>query len=173
MTAQEAERKQKRTKFILGTILLVIMVLSTAGYAILYNSDPSSQQGSGIRFNGVQWIVPVNGVDLLFTNSPDSVADVPVDVTVTLSAYTSTPVYVASNSTSVNNELGNLRYFVPRMQRACYGDCEEDLPVKDCSSNLIVWKDSSENKVYQEQNCVFIEGDLRAVDAFLFDLFEV
>ena len=67
----------------------------------------------------------------------------------------------------------SLGRYTGRIQEACYGKCDKDLPEKDCTQNLIVWKDSAENKVYSQGKCVFIEGDLRAVDAFLYKIFEL
>jgi hypothetical protein len=36
---------------------------------------------------------------------------------------------------------------------------------------MIVWQKGAENKVYQKDNCVFIEGDMKAADAFLYKIF--
>lgn len=49
--------------------------------------------------------------------------------------------------------------------------CGGDLPVKDCSQNLIVFVQGNETRVYSEESCVFIVGDvLRGSDAFLYKL---
>ena len=67
------------------------------------------------------------------------------------------------------------------MQRACPEDviCEsgEDLPVKTCSDNFIIIKESNTSSIRQENNCVFIEGqkeELTALaDQFLFKTFGI
>jgi regulator of sigma D len=59
------------------------------------------------------------------------------------------------------------------MQEACYGSCERNLPEKNCTENIIIFKDSKENSVTQQDKCVFIEGDLRTVDAYIYKLFEL
>jgi len=52
--------------------------------------------------------------------------------------------------------------------------CKGDLPVKDCSSNLIVFETGDNTRIYSEGNCVFIVGDvIRGSDAFLYKLFGV
>jgi hypothetical protein len=62
----------------------------------------------------------------------------------------------------------NLARYASRFQEACYGECEKDLPEKDCSEKLIVFRESEVKKVYEEGSCVIIEGDMVAVDAFLY-----
>ena len=85
--------------------------------------------------------------------------------------YAGSTVYVVSENQAVFFEISATMGRFLRVQEACYGPCEEDLPEKNCTDNLIIWQDSPENKVYQEENCVFIDGDMRTVDAFLYDLF--
>ena len=88
--------------------------------------------------------------------------------------YAGKQLYVASDNNAVLQEIGlNLGNYVPRVHRACLGVCEDNLPEKSCDGedNLIVWNsDASVGGVYQEQNCIFIDGDLRAVDAFLYKI---
>src|SRR3989344_1756426 len=74
------------------------------------------------------------------------------------------------NQEATNEIASTLGIYSQRIQLVCYGSCEQDLPEKDCSEEIIVFKDSQENKVYQEENCIFIEGDIKAVDAFLYKI---
>lgn len=173
VSEQEREKKRKRNNLFMSIFLLAILVLSTAGYALLSNNDSpaTTNSGTGIQLVGNRWIVPINGIDFAFTNSPADVKDIPVEITSSISSLQSSSLYISSSNTAVISEVvSNLGKYVPRIQNACYGPCEQDLPEKDCTQNLIVWKDSPENKVYQDQNCIFIEGDLRAVDAFLYKI---
>ncbi len=49
--------------------------------------------------------------------------------------------------------------------------CKGDLPIKDCSQNLIIFETGNETRVYSEGNCVFIVGDvLKGSDAFLYKI---
>ena len=50
----------------------------------------------------------------------------------------------------------NLGKFASKVQNACYGQCNEDLPEKTCTDNLIVISYSNTSKVYQQDNCIFI-----------------
>lgn len=175
---KELEQKKKRNTLILSIFMLLVLIGGTAGYAFITNPgstiDPNagSEDGSELaRFAGNRWIVNVDGLDMSFANSPESVSDIPVDQTTSTFSYIDKPLYIVSENNAVNAELGTvLSNYVSRIQRACYGPCEDDLPEKDCSENMIIWEDSVENRVYQEENCIFIEGDLRAVDAFLYHM---
>jgi hypothetical protein len=87
-------------------------------------------------------------------------------------AYQGKTLYLAVENPGIEAELrSTIGVFSDRIQLACYGSCELDLPEKDCSANLIVWTDGVGGQVTQGEGCVFIEGDLRAVDAFLYRVF--
>ena len=149
-------------------------MISTAGYAFLSGSG-YSQNGQdsvdGVRYTGVNWIVTINGQEYQFANSPDSFANMSVGVASNLASYSGMPLYVVSDNNAINSEIYNiLGRYASRVQSACYGPCDKDLPEKDCTENMIIWSDSAENRIYQEEKCVFIEGDLRTVDAFLYKI---
>ncbi len=169
-----ADEKRKRNTLVLSIFILVILVGGTVGYAFI--SNPSSGISSGDSTGnangyllGNRWVMIVDGIEMSFAHPPESVLDVPVEATISTTTYKGLSLYIDSDNNAINSEIASvLGYYVSRIQRACYGPCEEDFPEKDCSENIIIWEDSPENKVYHEDNCVFIEGDLRAVDAFLY-----
>ena len=170
------EAKRKRNTLALSIFMLVVLVGGTAGYAFVTNpgSDTNNQNSGEIRQVGNRWIVTVEGTDFSFANSPESVQNISVEITAATSLYAGKFLYLVSDNNAVNSEIATtLGTYASRVQKACYGPCDEDLPEKDCSENLIIWQDSSENKVHQEENCVFIEGDLRSVDAFLYSILGV
>jgi len=171
---KKLEKRKRNTATFISLFILAILIISTAGYAFITNSNPqqtqsnTNPQGGAIYSNGL-WVVSLGSQNFYLINSPESVQNVSVEITMPLSGYSGKPLYIVSNNSAINNEIfsvvGN---YASRIQRACYESCEEDLPEKDCSENMIIWKDSAEKKVYQEGNCIFIEGDLTSVDAFLY-----
>ena len=176
---EEVQKRQKRNRFIYGVFMLFLLVVSTAGYAFLSgtgtdSSTDSANVDSGIN-NGIgPYSVNLGGQQFSFINSLDKTKDVPVDSVITLDNFYQKPLFIASDSDLVGSEItNNLGRYVPRVQRACYGKCELDLPEKNCSDNLIVYKQSDTRKVYQSQGCVFIDGDLVAVDAFLYKVLDI
>ncbi|MBU0907412.1 MAG: hypothetical protein KKD18_02520 [Nanoarchaeota archaeon] len=176
---KQIEQRRKRNTLILSVFMLFVLVGGTAGYAFITNqrtndgpTNSENNEGSQLaNLIGNRWVINVDGKDMSFTNPPEEVFDVPVTQTNTVLTYSGKPLYVVSTNNAVNAEvaavLGN---YASRVQRSCYGPCDDDLPEKDCSENLIIWRDAPENRVYQDENCIFIEGDLKAVDAFLYNL---
>jgi len=171
---KNAEEKRKRNTLFLSIFMLIILVGGTAGYAFISNphsggvSGDPKENASG-RFVGNRWVMSVDGIEMSFAYSPESVSDVPVEATLSTTTFRGLSLYIESNNNAISSEIASvLSHYASRVQKACYGPCEEDLPEKDCSENLIIWRDSPQNKVYREDNCIFIEGDLKAVDAFLY-----
>lgn len=181
-TKQEIEKRRKRTVNVVSIIMLVILVLGTVGYGLgsFYGNTPQEAQSDNLPDGtvtqlGNQWSVRIGGIDYLFANSPDSVKNISIEINQTLTTLPNQPTYLSSQNPAILSELANTLSRYVSLREACYGPCEKDLPEKTCDENvnLIVWQDSLENKVYQEQNCIFIEGDTRAVDAFLFKILSI
>jgi len=159
LSQRESEMKRKRFSIIIVIIMLSLLVLSTLGYALFY-SNKDSTQTENKNANTYPFLYP-----------PEILNEIPINISLTLNNYASKNIYISADNPQVFSEITRgLGKHVARIQRACYGICEENLPEKTCSDLLIVWKDSLNLKVYQEENCVFIEGDLMAVDAFLYKI---
>lgn len=175
MTREEIEVKSKRRGRLLAGLMLLILLGSTAGYAFLADdSDQQSTAGTvqnqeGLLPNG-RWSAKIGDQFIEFEHSPAETAAVDLSITKTLQHYAGQRVYVDAESDSAGGELGatlgRYAYILP----ACYGSCTKDLPEVNCTgtSEVIVWKRAEDNRVYEEDKCVFIEGDLRGVDAFVY-----
>ena len=180
-TQEEVEKKQKRNKIVIGFVLIFLMVFSTAGFALIGNDSGSNSQGNGQNsqesyYNGQYWVYNIEGQEYYFTNSKELTQNqnISVNIITTSTNFIGSSLFIDSKSDIITNEISiNLGKFAARIQKACYGKCDEDLPEKDCTENLIVYKSSEEKKVYQQGNCIFIDGDLTTVDAFLYKLLEV
>jgi len=129
------------------------------------------------EING-QWYLKYGGDVFPIRTSPEETKDVEiVGVEAGTEAYSGTLYIDSEGDNIVLNEIGSVlgRYF-SRIQQACYGGCEENLPEKDCEEggeDLVVFRAQDQRKVYKEGSCVFIEGDMVAVDAFLYKVFGV
>lgn len=160
---ENIEKKQRRNVQIASLIMLVILVFGTVGYAFsFYTTDTEDNSHSEEQ------------QEFRLSYGVEEVGDVQINTAKSVLDYRGEEIYIQSDNqailSEVNLALGN---YASRIQEGCYGSCDKNLPEKNCSDNLIIWKDSSENKVYEEDNCVFIEGDLRAVDAFLYDVLDI
>jgi len=180
---REMEKKRKRNVQVIGIFILVVLVLGTIGYGFLsgpggevnvnsQNTGEENLANGQVIETGGRWTANMNGQVLYFTNSPESVKNVSVLIDFEISSLTGKQVYIDSDNSAIASEIAiNLGKYAGKISEACYGSCERDLPEKNCTENLIVWRDKLENRVYQEENCIFIEGNLKAVDAFLYKVF--
>lgn len=169
-TKIESEKKRKRTITTLSIIMLSIMVLSTLGYSFLSNTETPSDEENIIETGNSQ--INYGGQTFYLINSREETKDIGINTNILPQAYFGKTLYIVSDNQGIFQEIAStIGLFSSRVQEACHGPCERNLPEKNCTDNLIIWKESQENKVSQEDNCVFIEGDLRTVDAFIYKLF--
>jgi hypothetical protein len=171
LTREETARKEKRRNQILSIVLLLIMVGSTAGFAFFSRSDGSSSGGKDkVVPYGDKWATYIDDQPIIFSNPPDVLNDTSVILLSTIGQFSGKPLYIVSDSNAFYGEIySSLGRYAARVQNACYSSCENSTLVeKTCADNLIVIKPAEKNKVYQNQSCIFIEGDMRAVDAFLY-----
>ncbi len=174
-TEKEIEKKKQRTVIVVSVFMLAILVVSTVGFSFLSGtgfSDGNSNNAPAQQITNLGNQVAVNfeGQTFYLTNPPEAVEEIPTEISKSLNDYVNTQTYIDSANQEALTEIASVLNKYSRIRLACYGPCEEDLPEKDCTENLIIFKDKETSRVYQEQNCVFIEGDIRAVDAFLYKL---
>ena len=177
-TQSEIERKRKRNVLIISSLMLGLLVLSTLSFAFL--TAPAKQDlndleddSSDSKF-GDKLRIDYSGQSFYLLSSKADIESIEVNINALPGDFSGKNLYVAADNQGILQEIASsLGKFSSRFQEACYGACEKNLPEKNCTGidNLIVWKESEANKVYQEEKCVFIEGDMRAVDAFIYKLF--
>ena len=168
-------RQSKRNKWI-SILILVMMVFGTAGAAFVYNSE-TKQPGSGnskVTQNGGRWFAEFSGTTLSFLTSPESALNnTKISIIPDFNRFYQQPLYIDTNDSLAYGEIySSLGLFSQRTQQACYQECENsDLVQKDCTNNLIVFKPSENKSIAENQSCIFIQGDLSTVDAFLYRTF--
>lgn len=178
LSPKEIESKRKRNNSVIAVIMLGVLLAGTIGYGFMSSlrtqDNTDDNQDTNIRQVGDRWEVKHNNNIFYLDNSLDEVKNISVTTHSTIYNLADSKLYIASDNQAVLNEIASVLSKYTTTQQACYGPCPDnpDLPEKNCTSNLIVWQDSTENKVYQEENCIFIEGDLQAVDAFLYTLLD-
>lgn len=198
MSKEEIAKKESRNKTVLGVILALLMVMSTAGYALLNQSasgsDTNTQGPTGgnpsgqvVEYNKVKfvgqesglWAFTIEGNTFYSTYTPQEVKhiNVPFLNIQTLSGQT---VYYPGNDLAISEIIGNINPFITRAQRACLKvegnqTCEDNLPIKDCNSTFIIIKEADEtetSRVITDNKCVIIRSKdtelLKTADALLF-----
>jgi len=183
-TKGEKEKKRKQNQLIVGGVMIFLLVLSTAGFSLLSSGDNNSNseyKDNGFKFysEGGYFATEISGQVYRFKYLPSQVTDVEIEGEYDLNSYIGQPIYFVGETSVASEILVNLQSFVLRYQEACLegGECSnEELPVKTCSDNLIVYKNNNaeQTKIYKEENCVFMEGDLtKASNAFVYKLLRV
>jgi hypothetical protein len=187
MTRAERAKINRRNQFLVGVVLIVLMIISTLGYALMGGSS-STEENQRIDYNGIRfqqnsgvWIFEIGNQVFGTRYNPKEVEDIEVPITMTLQSYVNQPLYyVEGIGEPVYEIAGNLNErYVLRLQEACLEETNntrcQDLPMKDCGvDNVIVIQESDDERIYQEENCVFIRASLanqtRYADAFLFKI---
>jgi hypothetical protein len=178
---QVSEKKQKKRQTILGIILIVVMFGSVFGIIVNSFGDKSSSE---ITYNGFKftnqnnyWYTQIGNLEFLFKYLPDKEDNNSKTELKPLSNYPGKILYLYSEDYESEIEIyRNVEPYIQRKQYACLDEisCNGDYPVKDCSENFIIIKESNETKIYQEENCVFILGKkenlAKLTDEFLFEI---
>lgn len=182
---EEKEKKETRKKLIMGIILVVIMVLSTAGYAFF--SSPETSQDK-IEYNGITFTLNENGLWQFRTNNldfatqynPTETENISVPIFMTANSYSGGSLFFVGKGAAKQEIAGNLLNLLSRIpQDAClegYEDkCGENDPVKKClGDNVIVIREANDTKISQEDKCIFIEApyseQVKAADALIFKI---
>ncbi len=180
-THEEKERKERTRKMIGGIVLIGIMVLSSIGFAFFLGGGILSGSGQAeqgvddeIYYNGQYWVVQKEGAKAFLSVHPDELMNSPVGVSIEKRAhdYRGASVFIDSESREMTGLISaNLAQYASSIKEACYGKCTRDLPEKTCDENMIIWRASENERVFQEGNCVFIEGSTIAANSFIYDLF--
>lgn len=178
MTRAEVEKSNKRKQIILGAVLILLLVVSTAGFSWLSKDEEKSGvvEERGIKFysQNEMWRTQIGESLFSFSYLPSEVENLTISGNYSLESYYSQPLYFNKLEEGAVEMLNNLNNYILRYQKACAEEpCEEDLPFKDCTNNFIIFIDG-EDEVYREENCVYIVGDpVKGVDAFLYKVLNI
>ena len=168
----ELEEKQKRQKRIGSIVLVCLLLLSTLGFAIGTVVDKGTQNpGQGAHFNGQYWVYSGAGRDYYFSYNPSDINFTNVSFNMNLGDIQNKILYLDNPENSASAIIeSNLAGWVGRIQPACFGECEFDLPERNCSEPLIVIRNSESESIRQEEMCVFVNGGEMAINAFLYKI---
>jgi len=179
-TQSEVDRKRNRNQFLIGGILILILVVSTAGFSLMSSDEESNskakEQGLTFYKDSGLWKTSFDDQVFGFKYLPSEVENISVEGTYDLGVYFDKPLYYIGSNEGVSEILSNIGKYALRYQEACLNGtvCERDLPVKNCDENLIIFEESDETRVYQDGNCVYIFGDsIKGADMFLYKVLKV
>lgn len=182
---KEEQKKAKRNQLIIGVALVGLMVLSVFG--IIANSFGKEEESDEVNYNGYLfeesngfYILTLGQDQFYFKSNPLELKDLEYESNYSklITNYVSFPLYLDSKDQLSYSELyQNLISYVQKIQPACLNeeDCaNQDYPIKTCQDSLIIIRESENNNIYQEENCIFIEGKkedlIKLTDKFLFKI---
>lgn len=170
-TAEEIEKKKKRNNLILAIIMILLIGISSLGYAVMSREDKTQSTNSAV-YGGLQfvksntgyWATEINERTLYFNSLPSEIENVSITGNYSFENYYQQPVYIINSNPAVGILSYALENIALRVQEACIeGEkcLNAELPVKTCEDNLIVFKNANLNitKVTTNKKCVFIEGN--------------
>lgn len=184
ISRHQREKKQNIKQWAVGIVLIIVIIVGIVGGSFQRGTD--NDNTNKIEYNdfefvgqGDYWILSLNNENFIFNYNPEEVERVEGNLN-SINNYYNKPLYIFSENNNAEAEIyQNLFYYnklVQRMQKACPEDekCAEDIPTKNCEDNFIIIKESDLSRIYQQENCVFIEGKqedlLKLTDEFLFKI---
>ncbi len=169
---EEIKKKQKRNQVIIGIALVVLMVSSTIGFAVVFNNSPgtNTSEDEKISYNGIEftkgqqglWEFNVQGSTFTTYYSPKDTESIEINLSANINDFAQKPLYFSSTNKEAISEIAtNIGRISSRAQEACLNEetCEnKELPIKTCSDNIIIILESNETKTYKQDKCIFIES---------------
>lgn len=190
VTKDDQERKRKRNYILIGVVMVLLMVISPAGYTMLQDKDNS--QVNSIKYNGIDFVKDGNGYWEFQYNSqafitqynPLELNDTKVSTLFSLSSYNGQVLSFDWNDSQegvaeLDRNLEGNKIPLRVVPKACLSeDCPGNYPIKDCSvDNVISFRypvNNEAERVYTDENCVFIVANqtnqIKYADAFLYNI---
>jgi hypothetical protein len=167
VSKEAEEKKRRRNQFFIGGILAIVMLLSTIGYSLNGSEKTSTTRViyKDVEFNLASgfWNANIGNYLFSFKFNPNEAEKINSDFN-SLNSYSEKPLYIYSENSEAEQEIYNNLFYqnqiVQRVQYACPENekCLGDYPVKTCTDNFIIIRESSVSEVNQQDNCVFISG---------------
>ena len=194
-TAEEINKRKKRNQLIVGGILILIMVVSTAGFAFFSNPDTNTTQTTEkINYNGLEferdqnglWNFNIQGQAFSTVYNPEETKDIQIGFTSSINDFYNKPFYYVLSNTEASGEIErNIGIYAERTQEIClqginWQNCTSEMAVKNCTSNVFVFRETSQlntTNIYKQENCIFIEAEypeqVKASDKVVFKILGV
>ncbi|NCN87101.1 hypothetical protein GW932_04665 [archaeon] len=182
LSSKEDERKkQRKNNYLIGAVLVIVMFGSVFGIIVnsfdtSNNSEKLTYKGFPLEAQGNVYLLGIGNHSFYLTNNPNDLGELKYDINFskTLANYVGLPLYLDSYSYTYSQQIyQNIFGYPERIQFACENenDCLDDnLPIKNCTENMIIIREKEDNKIYEKDNCVFIEGTTEEISK-LVDLF--
>lgn len=171
--ASESERRRKKWG---GILIISLLLLSTLGFAIglvgFGSQGTNEEDVQGFSHNGQYWVYTAGSQKYYFLHHIDE-TNKEIVFDKTLVDFANKRIFIDSEIAGGFDEINNnLARYSPKVSEACYEECQRDLPEKTCDGEdkLIVIREDENQNIEEVGSCVFINGDMKVVDAFLYKI---
>ncbi|MAG39505.1 hypothetical protein CMI41_00875 [Candidatus Pacearchaeota archaeon] len=171
--------KEESRKRFWAIVFLVLLTLSTVGYAIVNSfggSGGSSSDSGDFSLEGNYWTILIGSQKYYFSYLPSDLENVSISGEFGLGDYYDVPLYFTDENQGSIEILNNLGRYILRAQEACISeeDCDGDLPVKDCAVDNVVIFSDGDGSVRSDAKCVYLSGDsVKGADKFLYEVLKI
>ena len=158
-TQEEIAKGRRKIQFLVGGVLVILLVVSTAGFSLMSgdgNSNSNSQtkeRGMDFYYENGLWKTVIQEQVFGFRYLPSELANVSINGTYDLGSYSEQVVYFVNPQDGLVEIINNIGGYFTRYQEACLDseECEGNLPIKECDENVIAFLNGAEDKVYSEE----------------------
>ncbi|MFH1823115.1 MAG: hypothetical protein ABH817_00135 [archaeon] len=185
------EKKKHRSNVIMSLFIAGILILSTAGFAILSGdqNDPGDISYNSYTFARTQngWKTNVDQYQINTYYLPQEVENITDKLYVPFSYFQNEAVYILATSQEERQAAGqlwnNLQYIALRIQLACSEENAEDefcvsnnFPIIGCDEDkTVIWLKDSDEEVSYSNKCLKIHSGelLKTTENIIFQMFNI
>ena len=193
-TAKEREAKEQKTKRFFGILVIAVLALSVAAFALMSYSPPQEGEKYG-KFSFTRevegWQTQVNDYFLLTTYLPQEVESINHSGIFILEDFQNVVYFVAKSESErkAANELDKVLLALKKEITCLPKDANEsacmNMSVKSCGDASFIQKivvfeeneETNETSIEYRNNCLTVKGDsvniIRATDKVIFLLFGI
>ncbi len=181
-TKKIRQKKEKRNKTIFAIVIAVIMILSVVGFTIEF------AQRQNIEREGGFYTYKINlwGYEIILRTIylKNETQEVKTNFIPSTEYFAGAKFYYYIDPSLRESAIRLLQYinYFSLLNEACVNESvgayechNEELPIKDCESNFLIFEQANETSIEKRDLCIFIKGNKteidKAIDRFLFDLF--
>ena len=148
------------------------MVFSVIGFMWGGNNEESTPYMGdeyGLIKTNNKWVLEKEGIQYVFDHHPNELKEIPVEY-----FNINNPKYYfifdpEDKDANLDYSMGKLYYALKQLNLqiflACSKEenCDLNIPIKNCSEPSFYFKKSEETKVYLDENCIMIEGNVQGL----------
>ncbi|MEM1577555.1 MAG: hypothetical protein QXM27_00860 [Candidatus Pacearchaeota archaeon] len=172
---KQIKRRKNRTNLIISISAGILMILSVIGFALnLTQQKEKNEKEFKVNIYGKEIVVKL----IYFENETN---DVLLNYNPNINDFINKKIYFYSHP-KIRENSQRLLYYISifsLIKETCvigYECFNNELPIKDCNNEIIIFEYSNETKIDKNDKCIIIKGNEtnidKTIDAFLYKIFK-